>query len=120
MTNLEVVASKGLILDDDLLCAIAHVCKYGESCNDKKCSKCEFDKDIDLCVQTLIEEHKEHIKLTTLEYVFLDCLSYLGNGAKRFEYYDVTKYLLYTKGHFKGITDTSMTLQEILANCEVV
>ena len=23
------------------------------------------------------------------------------------------------KGHFKGITDTSMTLEEILKNCEV-
>ena len=117
-TNLEAVVSKGLIKVGTGLCVIAHTCKYGDICVAKKCSKCEFNDNLNLCVKTLLEEHKEpiKIKLTRFEYDLLDYFSFLGCGAKRFEYYNITKYLFYTKGHFKGVYDTSMTLQEILGS----
>lgn len=120
MTNLEYYASKGFVTDTTILCNIAYVCKYGIDCVVEKCSKCEFNDNLNLCVQTLLKEHKESIKLKQWEYDFLDYLSFIGCGAKRFEYYDATRYLFYTKGHFKGVHDKTMTLQEILDNCEVV
>ncbi len=120
MTNLEVAVSKGLINIGNALCGCAHIIKYGGRCNDKGCDECEFNNDVNLCVKTLLEKYKEPIKLTRFEYDLLDYFSFLGCGAKRFEYYNITKYLFYTKGHFKGVYDTSMTLQEILDNCEIV
>lgn len=124
MVNLEVAVSKGLIRNGNTLCYTAHICKYGVDCRKKECdcSECEFNNDVNLCVKTLLEEHKEpiKIKLAQWEYDFLDYLSFIGCGAKRFEYYDATRYLFYTKGHFKGVHDKTMTLQEILDNCEVV
>ncbi len=120
MTNLEYYVSKGLIKEGCALCYTAHICKYGGKCHDKECYECEFSNNIDLCVQTLLQEHREPIKLKQWEYDFLDYLIFLGCGARRFECYDATKYFFYTKGHFKGVYDTSMTLREILDNCEVV
>ncbi len=75
MTNLEAVASKGLIRDRYALCHTAHICKYSVGCEAKRydCSKCEFNNDVNLCVKTLLEEHKEpnKIKLTRFEFDLL-------------------------------------------------
>lgn len=119
MTNLEYYVSKGLINSGTMLCSGAHIYKYGISCINKACSKCEFNKNIDLCVQILLEEHKEPIKLTRFEFDYLDVLREYNNPNGEFSMYfcDCVKK---SKGYFKGVTDTSMTLREILANCEVV
>lgn len=83
---------------------------------DDDCNRCDSRK----VVEWLLEEHKKSIKLKQWEYDFLDYLSFLGCGEKHFEHYNDTKYFFYTKGHFKGVKDTSMTLQEILDNSEIV
>lgn len=66
MTNLEYLASKGMMDADDSMCIVAHECKYNNECNGKLCEECEFNENFDLCVKTLLEEHRE-IKLTMAE-----------------------------------------------------
>ena len=118
MTRLEYVVSKGLNDESNTLCYIAHICKYGTECENNECLKCEFYKDINLCVKTLLEEHKEPIKLKQWEYDLLKAV--IENyGRYHFSYHkDLCQ--MKNKGYFKGIYDTSMTLQKILDNCEVV
>lgn len=125
MTNLEAVASKGLIRDRYALCHTAHICKYSVGCEAKRydCSKCEFNDNVNLCVKTLLEEHKEpiKIKLAQWEYDFLNTLR--KYHATTFMSDKFNEYLcddMKQKGHFKGVHDKTMTLQEILDNCEVV
>lgn len=64
----------------------------------------------------LLEEHKEPIKLTKFEYDLL--MSYINKGYF-FRNYSELKEMRY-KGYFKGISDTSMKIQYILNNCEVI
>lgn len=125
MVNLEVAVSKGLIRNGNTLCYTAHICKYGVDCRKKECdcSECEFNNDVNLCVKTLLEEHKEpiKIKLAQWEYDFLNTLR--KYHATTFMSDKFNEHLcddMKQKGHFKGVTDTSMTLREILNNCEIV
>lgn len=74
MTNLEYLVSKEKINVGNCLCMASYQCKYDSSCKDVKCEKCEFVNDIELCVQTLLEEHKEPIKLTLHEKCILESL----------------------------------------------
>lgn len=118
MTNWEYAVSKGLIEEGYPLCVVANICKYGSVCETKSCPKCEFNHDVSLCIQTLLQEHKEAIRLKQWEYDLLktnlECY-----GDELFCWYtDVRK--MKEKGYFKGVTDTSMTLKEILDDCEVV
>ena len=124
MTNLEHFVSKGLIRNGNTLCYAAHICKHGVDCREKEygCSECEFN-DVDLCVQALIQEYKEpiKIKLAQWEYDFLNTLR--KYHATTFMSDKFNEYLcddMKQKGHFKGVHDKTMTLQEILDNCEVV
>lgn len=64
----------------------------------------------------LLEEHKEPIKLTKFEYDLL--MSYINKGYFFRNYSELKE--MRNKGYFKGITDTSMKIQYILNNCEVV
>lgn len=64
----------------------------------------------------LLEEHKEPIKLTKFEYDLL--MSYINKGYF-FKNFSELKEMR-NKGYFKGITDTSMKIQYILNNCEVI
>jgi hypothetical protein len=64
----------------------------------------------------LLEEHKEPIKLTKFEYDLL--MSYINKGYY-FKNFSELKEMR-SKGYFKGITDTSMKIQDILKNCEVI
>lgn len=118
MTNLEHVASKGLVEDGNSLCYPAHACKYGCNCYDKKCYECEFNKDIDLCVQTLLEEHKEHIKLTKFEFDLLKAKLETHGYCYFSACIDLSN--MKDNGYFKGIADTSTKLKEIVDNCEIV
>jgi len=112
MTNLEYYVSKGLIKEGCALCYTAHICKYGGKCHDKECYECEFSNNIDLCVQTLLQEHREPIKLKQWEYDFLDYLIFLGCGAIRFECYYATKYFFYTKGQGVEQDASSVMMQQ--------
>ena len=62
----------------------------------------------------LLEEHKEPIKLKQWEYDLI------------FEYNDChfiscsVAFRMKEKGYFKGVKDTSMSIQYILNNCEVI
>lgn len=67
-------------------------------------------------IDWLLEEHKEPIKLKQWEKDLLKSVDSLENKFFVFSTLDEMK----RKGYFKGITDTSMTLKEILDNCEVV
>lgn len=67
----------------------------------------------------LLEEHKEPIKLKQWE---KDLISLFDKGYCKDYSFSSFLYLngLKEKGHFKGISDTSMKIQDILNNCEVV
>lgn len=62
----------------------------------------------------LLEEHKEPIKLKQWEKDLLE----LCSPFEQFGEVYVTN-VMKGKGHFKGITDTNMSIKEILENCEV-
>ena len=117
MTNLE--ANKERIRSFMPVCMIAHICRYGEKCaqKHKSCSDCEFDEDIYKCIEEVLSEHKEPIKLKKWEYDLIrtnDC------SHENLFYTFATYRNMKRVGHFSGIKDTSMTLEEILNNCEVV
>ena len=62
------------------------------------------------------EEHKEPIKLTKFEYDLL--MSYINKGYS-FKNHSELKEMR-NKGYFEGVTDTSMKIEDILKNCEVI
>lgn len=89
-------------------------CPYGfESC--EKEGWCNYRKFIDW----LLEEHKERIKLKQWEkdliYIFKENFSMQSEDGLFWPFKELKQ-----KGYFKGVTDTNMTLEEILDNCEIV
>ena len=125
MTNLEYLKknfNKFKLYDEDLFCELAFTCKTGERCEGFKyercsdgCGGCQF-RNIRNAIDYLLQEHKEPIKLTKFEYDLL--MSYINKGYY-FKNYSELKEMR-NKGYFKGITDTSMKIQYILNNCEVI
>lgn len=120
MTNLEANKDeiKKLIKKGERFgCAI---CKA----KNKHCTQCCGDDGDDiLCnvVDWLLEEYKEPIKLKQWEYDLIEicykCNSYLETDTlKSYFFFESLK----EKGYFKGITDTSMKIEDILENCEVI
>ena len=75
----------------------------------------DFKKYSEKGFDWLLSEHKKPIKLKQWERDLLDC--YHSNFL--FGSYDALVRMK-QKGCFKGITNTSMALKEILDNCEVV
>ena len=67
-------------------------------------------------IDWLLQEHKEPIKLKQWEKDFLETLQC---EEVKFCCHELLLEMRY-KGHFKGITDTTMKLSEILASCEVI
>lgn len=115
MTNLE--ANKDKIEYGDI-CLCAHIIKYGKRCNGKLCVDCEFSRNADECIKEILAEHKEPIKLKKWEYDLIrtNDRPHECNVFESFNTYRNMKAI----GYFEGITDTSMTLKEILENCEVI
>lgn len=74
--------------------------------------ECDYQKFIDW----LLEERKEPIKLKQWE---KDLLETLQCEEVKFCCHELLLEMRY-KRHFKGITDTTMKLSEILDSCEVV
>lgn len=98
------------------ICTLAYCTKYKKgSCFRKFCNKCEFS-DFDKCVDYLLQEHKEPIKLKQWEYDLLD--------IDDIKYYRFNVYAhlndMKKRGHFKGVTDTKMKIQDILDNGKIV
>lgn len=83
------------------------------ACSKRACRTCLQDS-----LDWLLEEHKEPIKLKQWEYDLLS-VQRLPKEANRFEVFK-TYMDMKAKGHFEGVTDISMTVQDILDNCEVV
>lgn len=122
MTNLEWVKNNFNRLElsnDDLFCDIAFISKTGKSCVECEgtcCSECQF-RNIRRAIDFLLQERKEPIKLKKWEYDLIrtnDC------SHENLFYTFATYRNMKRVGHFSGIKDTSMTLEEILNNCEVV
>lgn len=112
MTNLEY--RKEFIQKNKTFCQNAHILKYHRECGLRRCEDCEF-RNVDECLKVMLGEHEETIKLKQWE---KDLLKYYDENW-RFYNINVLKFLQ-KQGHFKGIIDTSMTLVEILDNCEDV
>lgn len=121
MTNLEYYKDeikKRIKNDENFGCAICKA-KF------KNCQQCSGDDGDDiLCsvVDWLLEEHKEPIKLKQWE---KDLISLYDEDDEVYSIdYNFDSFLalirLKEKGYFKGITDTSMKIEDILKNCEVV
>lgn len=124
MTNLEYLKknfNKFKLYDEDLFCELAFICKTGERCEEFKyercsegCGGCQF-RNIRNAIDYLLQEHKEPIKLKQWEY---DTIKYHGKLSK---FNDIHFLMaMKNKGYFKGITDTSMIIEDILKNCEVI
>ena len=84
-----------------------------EECTGISCKECGSD-----FLQWLNQEYKEPIKLTQFEY---DIINYHGKLSK---FNDICILMaMKNKGHFKDMNSVekcSMTIKEILENCEVV
>ena len=78
----------------------------------KPCHQC-----LEESVDWLLEEYKEPIKLKQWEYDMIE-----SNNMSHANVFDAfyTYRAMKGRGYFKGIKDTSMTLEDILDNCEVV
>lgn len=122
MTNLEWL-KKNLSEEEKSnvqMCVVFNEKIYKNTCNGKDCYDCPLNKVGDL-IDFLLAEHKEPIKLKQWEYDLIEicykCNSYLETDTlKSYIFFESLK----EKGYFKGITDTSMTIKEILKNCEVI
>lgn len=118
MTNLEFY--KDEICKGIIFCKMAHILNYGKHCGTKSCVCCEFhnidNKGVDKCIDLLLTEHKEPIKLKQWE---KDLLETLQCEEVKFCCHELLLEMRY-KGYFKGITDTSMKIEDILKNCEVI
>lgn len=112
MTNLEFYREKIKdFLDENL--------KYINLLNERFGYKVDYGENYtDKFVDWLLQEHKEPIKLKQWEYDLLS-VQKLPEDINTFELIG-TYMSMKEKGHFKGITDTSMTFKEILDKCEVV
>lgn len=126
MTNLEYYKEIVKQMLDESNCCL---CDYIPSIKEyKDCVGCPYfrDKKSDIyeCdmpkfVDWLSQEHKEPIKLKKWEYDFFKIYNDVICGD--FKIIDITLVInLKEKGHFKGVKDTSMSIQKILDNCEVV
>ncbi|OUP61704.1 hypothetical protein B5F14_01740 [Faecalitalea cylindroides] len=123
MTNLEWL-KKNLSEEEKSnvqMCVVFNEKIYKNTCNGKDCYDCPLNKVGDL-IDLLLQEHKEPIKLKQWE---KDLISLYDKDDECYSIdYGFSSFLtlngLKEKGYFKGITDTSMTIKEILKNCEVI
>ena len=119
MTELEhlLKTKKDMFMATTNLCCLVHICKYNKNCAGKSCDECEIYGNLDLCNEILLAEHKESIKLLKWE---RDLIATNDQSHERAFNSFATYKNMKNIGYFKGITDTSMTLREILDNCEVI
>lgn len=118
MTNLEYY--KDEVMEHCCLCEIAWICKYGKCCPGNSCNSCEFDYSNRKCLEVILAEHKEPNKLKQWEYDLLTIFeNHAVNDKLALDSAIIIAPML-RAGYFKGVHDTSMTIKDILENCEVV
>lgn len=103
------------------MCVVFNEKIYKNTCNGKDCYDCPLNKVGDL-IDLLLQEHKEQIKLKQWE---KDLISLYDEDDEDYSIdYNFNSFLalirLKEKGYFKGVTDTSMKIEDILKNCEVI
>ena len=117
MTNLEWLKNKAEEFNAPNSTGICMLCyklkNQGNGCGVRNCNYCEFN-DIEKCFDYLMQEHNEIIKLKQWEYDLM-----YGLEDSKFHDWDYLCYMK-EKGYLKGITDTSMMIEDILKNCEIV
>ena len=128
------------------ICGVARVCKYGVNncknvCENVLCSQCEFNGNIQLCLEVLLAEHKDKIKLTKNEKTILENIDKKYKWIARDDngclyVYAIKPYkekCIWAPGGFinfcifnhlfkfiKWTDDEPYNIQELLENCEVV
>lgn len=118
MTNLEFYKDeikKKIKNGENFCCAICQT-------KNKNCPQCSADDGDDiLCnvVDWLSEEYKEPIKLKQWEKDLIDIYCNVHNW-KNVKLKNTTLFEMKDKGYFKGVIDTSMKIEDILKNCEVI
>lgn len=119
MTNLEFYKDeivKMIRKGHTLGCCVCHVMnKIGENspCEGYKCTEEKF-------CDWLLEEHKEPIKLKQWEYDLLTIFeNHTVNDKLTLDSAIIIAPML-RSGYFQGVPNTSMTIKEIIENCEVV
>lgn len=116
MTNLEWL-KKNLLEEEkenEEFCCTIYKKLSGKSCYCTTCNDCYFNKYENI-LNFLLSEHKEPIKLKQWEY---DLMWGLEEGSKFHDWGSLC--YMKRKGYFKGVKDTSMSIQYILKNCEVI
>lgn len=101
----------------EMICVSAFICRHGENCKDIECSNCAFYENLDLSLRVLFDEHKEQVKLKRWEYDLISTNNMSHSSEFRCFY---TYAKMKEIGYFSGLKDTSMTLEDILNNCEVI
>lgn len=101
----------------EMICVSAFICRHGKFCDDVECKKCEFDENLDLSLRVLMVEHIDPIKLKSWEYDLIK-INNMSHSSSFKSFYPYMK--MKEIGYFSGIKDISMTLEEILNNCEVI
>ena len=79
------------------------------------CSRISNESEAEI-FKWLLQEYKEPVKLTQFEY---DSLSFPSDNEYEFGN-DLWCLHMKEKGYFKGVTDTSMEIKEIIERAEVV
>lgn len=123
MTNLEYYKDQvAEIFRSDLICnQIEEINKYRDckecpfNTNDKN-TCCDYHKFIDW----LLEEHKEPIKLKQWEKDLLMVFYDYTESVKLTLDNAIIITPMLRAGYFQGVPNTSMTIKEILDNCEVI
>ena len=114
MRNIDVIL-KDKNLNCNGMCTACYALKNGNDCDGVACINCEFFMNKD-CYKFLAEEYKPEIKLSKFEYDLLKTND--QPHSRKFNSF-ATYRRMQEVGYFKNVTDTSMTIQDILDNCEI-
>ena len=145
MKNLEYAAMKRCVITFTPLCSLAHISKYGDECTGKLCKgcdDCEFHNNVGLCVELLLAEHKETVKITKNEKAILESIDkeykwiardsdgnlgvYTDKPSKNFygwgnhDYYKYFELFNHLFQFIKFEDKEPYNIQELFENCEVV
>lgn len=116
ITNLEWLLENYKKHELDLAFPVCELCFFIK--NKKECDNCdehcEFYDD-EKAFEYLLQEHKKPIKLKQWEY---DLLTLIDKEREFCSIYKLRK--LREKGHFKGVTNTLMDMEEILEDYVIV
>lgn len=106
------------------MCVAVNEKFYKDTCNGKNCYDCPLNKVGDLIDFLLLErkeqEHKEPIKLKKWEKDLLMVFYDFTDTAKLTLDNAIIISSMLRAGYFQGVPNTSMTIKDVLKNCEVI